>query len=100
MRVIILCLLLSGCAGQTPYVTIGSGYKFDEPTIRFWSDPENYRTSVPVSARFEVGLETESFRYGVSHHSQWSDGWPFNNKDEIHKSEVFVDYIYRFKPLD
>lgn len=99
IRVLLLVLLLSGCAGQSPYYSVGAGYKFDEPTIRFWDDYGNPRTSHPVSARFELGIDAESFKYGVSHHSQWSDGWPFNNRDEIHKTEVFVDYVYKFKPL-
>ncbi len=95
---IVAFVALSGCS-TTPYVKVGAGYKFDEPTM-YWT---NHDTGVvnkqddPISARLEVGLEDGNWTYGVSHHSQWATGYPFNNEGEHYKTEVFIDYTYRFK---
>ena len=88
--ILILSLLLTACTA-TPYVTVGAGLKLDEPDIT-WNDGSD--ATHPVSARFEVGLEQGPWTYGVSHHSQWID---VTSGGEYHKTEVFVDYTWRFE---
>ena len=94
---IVICALLGGCASQTPYFKVGASYKFDELEMTFHDGTGGKRKSDPIGARVEVGVEDESFNYGVSHHSQFLDGWPFNDKYEYHKTELFIDYVYKFR---
>ena len=100
IKLIVLLLAISGCS-ITPYAKIGTGYKFQEQNMT-WT---NHRTGVqnkaddPVSARFEVGARTGNWTYGISHHSQWFTGEPFNNGGEYYKTEWFVDYEYKFKTI-
>lgn len=94
-------LLLGGCAGQTPYVAVGAGYKFDEYDIT-WTNRETGDVRVgqhPISGRIEMGLEGENYRIGIDHHSQFFENFPFNDKTEYHKTEFFFDYVYKFKQL-
>jgi len=78
------------------YATVGTGYKFDESTK--FNDGERiyYFDSVSkYSARIEIGIVCdENLRFGVSHHSQWSNGFPFNDAAEPYKTEIFIDYTY------
>lgn len=78
------------------YVKIGTGYKFVE-TNRF-SDEKNdlvaYIDPDPYSARIESGVECGNWTWGISHHSQWRTGFPFNNEKEIQKTEFFIDYKF------
>lgn len=86
-----LLILLSGCSSTcTTYGKVGAGYKFDE--IELIDLDTNERMNDPLTARFELGKECAAWSYGVSHHSQWLTGKPFNNKDEYSKSELFIDY--------
>ncbi len=98
-KLILVLLFLSShvfsCDG--PYLKIGAGYKFQE-TDHFHNVETGGRTNIhfsdPVSARIELGIEKGNLSYGVSHHSQWRTGFPFNNEDEIQKTEVFIDYKF------
>lgn len=79
------------------YFKVGTGYKFDEQTkIRL--DRDNSRVyeiaNSPYSARFETGVECGNLTYGLSHHSQWSTGAPFNKTGEYYKTEIFIDYKF------
>ena len=59
----------------------------------------NYRdgsSNSPISARAEAGIENGPWTYGVSHHSQYLVGWPLNDDMEYEKTEIFVDYTWRF----
>lgn len=99
MKAIYLALLFTipSFACDQAYIKIGSGYKFAEREIYFTKkDGTQYKFSDPISARFEVGMECGAITFGVSHHSQWATGKPFNNEDEPHKSEFFIDYKWEF----
>lgn len=78
------------------YIVIGSGYKFDYD--KQITDKDNnviftdHRS--PYSARMELGVDCGNLRYGISHHSQWSTGFPFNNIKEPYKTEFFIDYKF------
>jgi hypothetical protein len=92
----LVSLLIGGCAGQQPYATVGAGYKFDEFRPNVKQDGDMYLLSDPFSARLEIGIDGGKFQYGISHHSQWFSGKPFNDKLENQKTEVFFDYTHKF----
>lgn len=86
-------ILLSGCSA-TPYAKVGVGYKIDELEL-YYDDGSS--GNEPLSARIEAGFESENISYGVSHHSQWFSGFPFDDKVEYYKTELFVDYKFELK---
>ncbi len=65
---------------------VGSGYKFIEP------DFGSVTTGRNPSARFGLYGKWGQLKAGVDHHSQWRDGRPFNDRQEYHKTELFIDY--------
>ena len=71
------------------YFKFGVGYKFNEAEVR-WVDGGVSNT--PVSARFELATQYKNFTFGYSHHSQVTNGAPFNNNGEYFKDEIFIDY--------
>lgn len=75
------------------YGNIGAGYKFDEYNSFKTEDGRDMRLLgiSPISARFEIGVECERVNFGISHHSQWSNGAPFSREDEPNKTEIFID---------
>lgn len=78
------------------YATLGAGYKFDEQRYAKLNGV-NYRYNEisPYSARLELGVQcNENLRFGVSHHSQWATGFPFNDIGEPYKTEIFIDYTF------
>ncbi len=100
---ILFILVSSFCnAGDySYYVKIGAGYKFNEPsTLATYVDGVRYTDGVdfggPITSRIEIGVETGNVSFGISHHSQWLEGWPINDKDEYYKTEVFIDYKFTF----
>lgn len=103
--VILAAATLFSGAGQAAdysyYVKIGAGYKFDEPTkeVRIidgvrYEGTRDYGSD--LSSRIEIGIEKGSVTFGLSHHSQWLDGWPRNDSPEYYKTELFVDYKFTF----
>ena len=68
------------------YGYVGSGYKFAEP------DFGNVQTGRNPSARFGIFGKWGRIKAGIDHHSQWRDGAPFNERQEYHKTELFIDY--------
>lgn len=78
------------------YLKVGAGYKFDE-TEYIAAENTGHVINIhsdPISARVETGVECGSLTYGISHHSQWRTGFPFNDTKELHKTEFFVDYKF------
>lgn len=96
--VVLYVILITGCS-STPYVKAGAGYKVSETNIHWQNSDGTYNEgNHPISARFEVGLESGNWSYGVSHHSQFFTGAPFNDKDgEYQKTELFIDYKYTWE---
>lgn len=79
------------------YLKVGAGYKFDEQKeIRLQQDSGKVYeiANSPYSARFETGVECGNLTYGISHHSQWATGIPFNDTGEYYKTEFFIDYKF------
>lgn len=75
------------------YLKAGAGYKFDEQdSITYAGVDYNYVDVSPYSARFETGVECGNLSFGISHHSQWATGAPFNETGEYYKTEFFIDY--------
>jgi len=79
------------------YFKVGAGYKFHE--LREFEEIESgksyrFKDLDPLSARLEFAVDCGSLIYGISHHSQWLTGIPFNNKGEPFKTEFFVDYKF------
>ena len=107
----VITLTLTGCAGQVPFVKVGAGYKVDETEMVYFEKTPVFYPDEPMvtntrvhgnknpSARIDIGLEDGNWTYGISHHSNWFQGWPVNGDGEYQKTEVFVDYTFRFKPL-
>lgn len=81
------------------YITIGAGYKFQESKLTYTDENgELYVWDDPYSARFEIGYYyNKNFKFGISHHSQWATGAPFNDGKEYIKTEFFVDYTFTLK---
>jgi hypothetical protein len=79
------------------YISVGAGYKFDELQLNFYRD-DGTVTNVndPLSARIEVGYQySKNLTFGISHHSQWRTGFPFNSESaEYYKTEFFIDYKF------
>ena len=92
LSVLVASLTMVGCAGHTPYVQLGAGYKPREANIE-WKDGS---TNHPISARIELGFDNGPWSYGYSHHSQWFTGWPVNSDSEYFKDEIFIDYKWSF----
>ena len=85
---------LTGCTAPNfkycdTYAKVGGGYIVEQPKI---SGSTGNNTTSPLSARFEGGCEYGRVTYGISHHSQWLEGWPVNSNNEPHKTELFIDY--------
>ena len=80
---------LAGQLIDNAYFKFGVGYKFNEAEVR-WADGDVSNT--PVSARFELATQYKNFTFGYSHHSQVTNGAPFNNNGEYFKDEIFIDY--------
>ena len=77
------------------YATVGAGYKFQERTKVTINNIEYDTDQDPISARIELGIQcNENLRFGVSHRSQWLQGYPINDKKEYSVTEVFVDYTF------
>lgn len=97
LAILLLSVSYNCFACDGPYLKIGAGYKIQE-TDHFYNVETGARTNIqfsdPLSARIELGIEKGNISYGVSHHSQWRTGFPFNNEDEIQKTEVFIDYKF------
>lgn len=89
-----LILLFSCRAKADIYIKIGSGYKLIETDhiVRTTGEKVYFNTGGKLSARIEIGKEHGNWSYGISHHSQWRDGFPFNDKHEPQKTEIFIDY--------
>lgn len=94
--VLLIIILASGCS-HTPYIKAGAGYKLSETDMLWVNEHKTVQGNHPVSARLEAGFEAGNWTYGVSHHSQFATGAPFNNDPEYQKTEVFVDYTWRFE---
>jgi len=96
----VMCILaigllasLDATACDEVYLKVGAGYKFVE-TDSWTINGKDYKIDgwSPYSARIEVGKQSGSWSYGISHHSQYFKGWPVNDQKEYHKTEFFVDY--------
>lgn len=78
------------------YIKVGAGYKFEETDLL--KDERTGRTmdiiSDPYSARIESGVDCGNVTWGIAHHSQWRTGAPFNDKGELSKTELFIDYKF------
>ncbi|MDB4352462.1 hypothetical protein OAA60_03415 [Porticoccaceae bacterium] len=73
------------------HITIGAAYKLNENIRNYNGEP--YKSS--PTARLEVYYQYDKFiRFGVSHHSQWLKGKPFNDDWEYQKTELFIDYTF------
>lgn len=109
MKTLLVFLLsISGLANAGdfyPYASIGVGYKFHEAQYQysFIVGSREYglilETGGNDSALFEAGIEYgRSISFGIKHDSQYSTGWPFNDKNEYHKTEVFIRYKLGGRP--
>lgn len=84
------------------YVKVGAGYKFHEPQMHYiTSDGDKYEVHDPYSARIEVYYQySDNVTFGISHHSQWATGAPFNDDNgEYYKTEIFIDYTFNLGDL-
>jgi hypothetical protein len=107
MKALILSLLIVSPVALSevqPYFKVGAGYKLSGTVINHYHQypqtmgphlPQVYSDS-PVSAKIELGVKWNNWTFGLSHASQWTEGKPFNNKNEYSRNEVFVDYTFYF----
>ncbi len=95
MNKIIFILVMVACGDSLAiesdfFVKVGAGYKVDQQ--------QAFEAS-PLSARIDAGFDNvlvDGLSMGVSHHSQWMTGFPFNEDKEVFKTEVFIDYTWRW----
>lgn len=92
-------LFLGGCAITEKqecvpnlFAKAGAGIKTQETTIEWWDGTDDSNFANKISARFEAGVECGSWSGGISHHSNYFVGRPFNDHSEYSKTELFVDY--------
>ena len=82
------------------YVTIGAGYKFQETNLKLTRNGVKKDWNEPVSARIEIYYQySKNVTFGISHHSQWLTGFPFDDDSEYSKTELFVDYTFSLGDL-
>ncbi len=76
------------------HLTVGVGYKLKETELWFrGADQVPYKMRRALTARIELYYQlTDQITIGVTHHSQYSEGPPFNSRGEYHKTELFIDY--------
>lgn len=109
--IVLACFGLVGCTSvnyecnnATPYVKFGASYKqYENPMYKVDSNQNRVRQNVsPIGGRFETGIDCGSYRVGYYHSSDIFTGQPFNNNGELErvKDEFFIDYIYKFEPLN
>jgi hypothetical protein len=100
VTLVVLTLLVGCTACDIPYVKVGAGYKIDETDdVKFKDTGETWKVdkSSPISARIDAGYHCKKgVTMGISHHSQWLSGSPFNDNWEHHKTELFVDKEWQF----
>lgn len=99
LRIILIGILLTGCVSPQYYAKLGAGWKFDESN-QSWYHNGTRTSNTPISARAELGAEIDAGPFvvsgGLSHHSQWTEGWPVNDHGEYYKTELFIDVKYVF----
>ena len=82
------------------YVTIGAGYKFQETNLKLTRNGVKKDWNEPVSARIEIYYQySKNVTFGISHHSQWLTGFPFDDDSEYSKTEIFIDYTFSLGDL-
>jgi hypothetical protein len=100
---IVLCGICDYASADCSHVygNIGAGYKFDEfNRYKNQNGEEMHLLDIsPISARFEIGVECDRVNFGISHHSQWTNGAPFNRDYEPNKTEIFIDVKFDFWDL-
>lgn len=100
MKIIIIIIALlsaEATANNNFYLKVGAGYKFYETSYIYDVNSNQniyFEFDDPISARIEIGMEHENISYGISHHSNWFTGYPFNDKGELQKTEIFIDYKF------
>ena len=103
---LLTAVMITGCANQVPYFKVGAGYKVSETEHQYCTNSHSngFMTvstncvtgNNPISARIQLGVEDGNFRYGIDHHSQWMQGAPVNDDSEYQKTEIFVDYVFKW----
>lgn len=87
----------AGAKADEVYFKIGAGYKIEQTEYFYNRDTQsrfNIDFNDPLSARIELGIESGNITYGISHHSNWLTGYPFNDHGEVQKTEFFIDYKF------
>lgn len=90
----VICSTAANAFEWAPYAAIGIGYKFSEPKSVVYNGRHlDVDFGGKDSALFEVGYEwSKGLSLGLKHDSQYSTGWPFNDRPEYRKTEVFIRY--------
>ena len=102
IKYILLALLLSTGANakdfdvqgflNKTYITLGVAHKFQETKL---IDKYGKLMRVRPTARIEVFYQySKCLTFGISHHSQWFENWPINDRFEYSKTELFIDYTF------
>lgn len=83
----------------TPYIYIGTALKINEPdTFDINGIKVEMDFGSKMAAVFEAGFESDSgWKFGYSHHSQWTSGPPFNNENEYYKDSIFIGKKWTFE---
>ncbi len=78
------------------YITVGIAHKIQETELSYTKgDGKRYSMNDPTSAIFEIGYQySKNITFGLSHHSQYFTGKPFNNRNEYAKTEIFLSYKF------
>lgn len=96
----LLCIFIlsanAHAADVYPYAAVGIGYKIDEPnSVNYNGEELDMDFGSNDTALMEAGFEIDGgYSFGIKHDSQWSTGWPVNDKEEYRKTEVFVRYKF------
>lgn len=91
---LLLSLLLVSCS-HTPYVSSSVGYVLHEQRVDLDGNGDNSEIG-KISCTFELGLETDNISYGIRHNSRCFVNYPFNDKKEYFRDELFIRYKHKF----
>jgi uncharacterized protein YceK len=96
--ILVAVLLLSGCAGISPYVEGALAYPIDSETDYWLQTDRSWQCSSGPQAHIEVGVtkgdeeQGGALSLGVHHQSWLLCGGPLNDKPEVDQNDIRLKY--------
>jgi hypothetical protein len=87
LAVCLMVLLMTGCAGWSPFAEVGVGFQIDNRTDWWVQTQRGYQGKNP-QARLAVGMANGKYSCGYYHQSWFFQGRPFNKDPEIYQDDI------------